>query len=194
MQMAKTRVTEHNMVMDENKTELGTQRSEIVHGWRPPAEGILKANWDAAINGKGGKMGMGVVIRNNNGKFCAAKSSFINGCFDPTVAEALAATHAINFCKELGIQRLQLEGDAKNVVNAIISREENWSRMGHIIDDAKKLLEGFQHWEINFVGRNANFAAHIIAIQAAQISVAREWLGEIPDCILEVIQREQSVT
>ena len=139
-------------------------------------------------------MGMGVVIRNNNGEFYAAKSSFISGCLDPTVAEALAAVHAINFNKELGIQRLQLEGDAKNVVNAIISREENWSRMGHIIDDAKKLLEGIHHREINFVGRNANFAAHIIATQAAQLSVAREWLGEIPDCILEVIQREQSVT
>jgi hypothetical protein len=28
--------------------------------------------------------------------------------------------------------------------------------VGHIIDDAQKLLEGFQYWEINFVGRNAN--------------------------------------
>ena len=32
VQMAKTRVTEHNMVMDENKHEPGTLRSEVVHG------------------------------------------------------------------------------------------------------------------------------------------------------------------
>ena len=43
------------------------------------------------------------------------------------------------------------------------------------------------------MGRNSNFATHIIATQAAQLSVVREWLGEIPDYILEVIQREQSV-
>lgn len=62
--------------------------------------------------------------------------------------------------------------------------------MGHIVADAKKLLEGFHSWEVNFVGRNANF----VATQTAQKSVAREWPGEILDCVLEVIQHEQSVS
>jgi ribonuclease HI len=70
-------------------------------------------------------------------------SYLINGRFDPTVAEAMAAVHAISFCKKLGIDYLCLEGDAKNVVNALISREENWSPMGHKVADAKKLQEGF---------------------------------------------------
>jgi ribonuclease HI len=82
-------------------------------------------------------MGMGVVIRNHEGEFRVAKSSFINGRSDPTVAEAMAVVHAIGFCKEMGIQSLSLEEDAKNVVSALISREKNWSRKGHIVADAK---------------------------------------------------------
>jgi ribonuclease HI len=106
----------------------------------------------------------------------------------------MAAVHAISLCKKLGIDHICLEGDAKNLVSALLSMEENWSLMGHIVADAKKLLEGFNSWDINFVGRKANSAAHLVATLGAQKSVAREWLGEIPDCILEVIKSEQSVS
>ena len=182
------------MAMGRNEGEPGMSGREDVHVWSPPVEGTLKANWDAASNVRRGKMGMGVVIRNHKGKFRAAKFSLINGRFEPTVAEAMAAIHAIVFCKEMGIQRLSLEGDAKNVVSALISREGNWTLMGHIVVDAKKLLEGFHSWEVNFLRHDANSAAHLVATLAAQQSVVREWLGEILDCILEVIQREQFVT
>jgi hypothetical protein len=72
----------------------------------------------------------------------------------------------------------------------ITFNKENWSLMGHIVADAKKLLEGFNSWDMNFVGRKANSTAHLVATLGAQKSVAREWLGEIPDCILEVIKSE----
>jgi ribonuclease HI len=84
-----------------------------MHVWSPPMEGTLNANWDAASNVKGGKVGMGVVIQNHDGEFQAAKSNFINGRFDPTVAEAMAAVHAIGFCKKLGVQSFELGGGCK---------------------------------------------------------------------------------
>jgi hypothetical protein len=34
-----------------------------MQNWKPPEADFLKANWDAALNIKGGKMGMGVVIQ-----------------------------------------------------------------------------------------------------------------------------------
>jgi ribonuclease HI len=61
-----------------------------------------------------------------------AKCSFVHGKFDPTTAEIMAATQAWRFSKGLGLQSIWLEGDTKNMVDALNSSEENWSRMGHL--------------------------------------------------------------
>ena len=67
-----------------------------------------------------------------------------------------------------------MEGDAKNVVNAVILGEENWSRFGHIIANVKTTLNCFAYWDINYEGRNANCAAHNLAKLAAQMGINRE--------------------
>ena len=90
----------------------------------------------------------------------------------------------------LGMHNLCLEGDAKIVVDALNSREENWSRTRHLVVDARNLLNGFNQWDIKYVGRNANFVAHHIAVMAVNMGIKREWLGEIFYCILEIIWRE----
>ena len=135
---------------------------------------------------------MGVVICDNEGCVKVAKCSISHGRFDPTAAEAMAAVHALRFCMELGVQNICMKGDAKSVVDALNSRKENWSRFGHLVVDTKNLFNHFT-WHINFVGRNTNFASHNIAKLEAEMGIEREWLGEIPGCISEIIRREQSV-
>ena len=44
-----------------------------------------------------------------------------------------------------------------------------------------------------FVGCKANYAAHHLAKLAAWMGIERQWLGEIPGCILEIIRGEQFV-
>jgi phosphotransferase system IIA component len=65
--------------------------------WRVPAGGWLKLNWDAALNMQSKRMGIGIVVRNEKGEFFPS----IN---DPTIAEALAAWHAVNLCVDRGFQ------------------------------------------------------------------------------------------
>ncbi|XP_059436766.1 uncharacterized protein LOC132169828 [Corylus avellana] len=139
-------------------------------------------------------MGMSVVIWDHEGRVRAVKCSLKQGSFDPTAAETMAAIHALKLCMALGMLNIRMEGDAKNVVDALNSREENWSRTGHLVDEARNLLKGFNIWDIKYVNRNANFAAHHIAKMAANVGIEKEWLGEIPDCISEIIRKEQSVT
>jgi ribonuclease HI len=115
-------------------------------------------------------------------------------CRDPTVAKIMVAIHALKFCMALGLQNIRMEGDAKNVMDALNSKKENWSRMRHLVAGARTLLNGFNNWDINYVRRNVNFAAHHIAKMAVNVGIDKEWLGEIPDCILNIIQGEQSVT
>ena len=49
--------------------------------------GILKANTDAALFEEEGAIGLNVVIRNNNGRFLAAKTVKYQGTMDARQAE-----------------------------------------------------------------------------------------------------------
>ncbi|XP_059454954.1 uncharacterized protein LOC132185160 [Corylus avellana] len=116
-----------------------------VEKWKAPPAGRLKVNWDAALNLTRGRMGMGVVIRDHDGRVRAVKCSLKQGHFDPTAAETMAAIHALKFCMAQGMLNICMEGDAKNVVDALNSREENWSRTGYLVDEARNLLNGFNN-------------------------------------------------
>jgi hypothetical protein len=61
------------------------------------------------------------------------------------------------------------------------------SRIGHLVEDAELLLNTFTHYEVNFVGCEANFTAHNFSKLAARLGIERKWLGEIPVCISEII-------
>lgn len=114
-----------------------------------------------------------------------------NGRFDPTTAETIAIVHTLRFCNEIGLSSIYVEGDAKNVVEALNSSEINWSNSGHLAANAQLLLQKFTQWKVQFVSREANFAARNLAKLAAQMGLNRTWLGEISDCISEIIRVEQ---
>jgi ribonuclease HI len=53
------------------------------------------------------------------------------------VAEALAALHAVETCKEMGFYDIILEEDALQIVDVIKATCNNWSSFGHIVDGIK---------------------------------------------------------
>jgi ribonuclease HI len=87
--------------------------------------------------------------------------------------KALAAIFTLRFSIEVGLDRVCLEGDAKNVVDALNSIDANWSKISHIVEDAKILLQKFTSWEVTFVNCEANFGAHNLAKLAAQMGMKR---------------------
>lgn len=80
----------------------------------------------------------------------------------PFILEANSLLLAlVQFCKDIGIQRFTLEGDALRVVNGMQKHDADWSQGGSLIQDAKTLLNSFATWFVNHVIRDANIAAHI---------------------------------
>jgi hypothetical protein len=59
--------------------------------WRPPPPGVLKLNWDAALDSKKRKMGFGFLVRDSNGKVFDAVSCSVDSFGEPVVAESMAA-------------------------------------------------------------------------------------------------------
>ena len=76
------------------------------------------------------------------------------------------------------------------VVDAIISTENDWSRIGHLVLDIRNLLHVFEQWKVQVVGRNANCMAHGMAIFAKKEHMSRTWKGDYLDCIRELVLKE----
>jgi hypothetical protein len=54
--------------------------------WKSPPFGVLKANWDVAVNSKEQLVGVGVVIRSHEGAVKAAFHAVEKGITDPAAA------------------------------------------------------------------------------------------------------------
>jgi ribonuclease HI len=128
-----------------------------------PTPGYLKANWDAGFDRQNGRLGMGVIIRDQQGKMWASKCQTKEGVLDVTIGEALAALMAAELCVEMGINRVQFEGDAKTVVLAVISTKPDDSNKGQVTTDIRTTLRAVPWWEMKYTRRDANRAAHALA-------------------------------
>jgi hypothetical protein len=89
----------------------------VKEAWIAPRDGIFKINWDAGLNHKEGRIGLGYLVRDEGGRVIAAQCITKTGRLDAmTTAEALAAVFALRFCTEMGSNKICLEGNAKLVV------------------------------------------------------------------------------
>jgi hypothetical protein len=66
---------------------------------------------------------------------------------------------AVESFRDLGFGNVMFEGDSKQVVAKILSKEPNWCKYGHIVGVIHEVLESFSRWEIGHVKRTANKAA-----------------------------------
>jgi ribonuclease HI len=103
----------------------------------------------------------------------------------------MAARRAVEFCHEVGVFDVILEGDSLLVVKAVKDKKPNWLPYGQIIDDIKRDLGSIRQWNIRHVKREANKAAHELSRFATRNSALNVWLEEPPSCILNTVILEQ---
>ncbi|XP_035544636.1 uncharacterized protein LOC118348020 [Juglans regia] len=118
----------------------------LVHSWNPLDVDWFKANWDAALDVKQRKVGLGVVIRNDKGEVmaaCCESKSFVD---QPAIAEGWALRKAMELCEDLRFNKVIMEGDAQVVVNAVNSQIEDLSYFGSIIEDLKVQMKEWPNW------------------------------------------------
>jgi hypothetical protein len=76
--------------------------------WKFPEAGFMKVNWDASLNLKAGVVGLGYVIRNEDGFVVDGYMVQV----DPLLAEAMTAFFALDFFFEMGLTNILSEGDS----------------------------------------------------------------------------------
>jgi hypothetical protein len=86
--------------------------SPVPPRWCKPSVGKWKINWNVAINKSTMKMGIGVVIRDEEGSMVAASARTIPYILDPPSAEAMGAWAAVLLGRDVGGTTIILEGDS----------------------------------------------------------------------------------
>ena len=107
--------------------------------WKPPNSGLYKINFNGALFLDQGCAGLGVVIRDSDGLIIAALSQKVRLPGSVDMVEALAASRAINFLKELSIHRKVVEGDSLRVIQAITDTRPVKTLFGHVIEEIRFL-------------------------------------------------------
>ncbi|XP_031120357.1 uncharacterized protein LOC116023495 [Ipomoea triloba] len=124
------------MVADEGKFFLADWRS-IVEGdrnrrnqtnqriakWEKQSPGWMKLNSDAAVDERCGVMGLGWVLRDDQGNFIAAIGIPGKGVFTPSEAEGMAVREALSWLKVKGITKVHIETDALQVIQQLSEDE-----------------------------------------------------------------------
>lgn len=124
--------------------------------WSPPLNSWCKVNFNGAIFQELEAAGLGVVIRDHEGKVIGALSERIS--LPPSVeyVEALVGRRAISFAKEIGLQKVIFERDAVNIINSLNTEEDCLASFGHLIEDSRQLVASFRDFAFSLAKRKGS--------------------------------------
>ncbi|XP_035547284.1 uncharacterized protein LOC118348864 [Juglans regia] len=158
--------------------------------WEKPRTGSVKANWDAAVDKKQRRVGLGVLIRDEDGKPLVAVEGQKDNVDHPVVAEAQALWKAMVICRDLRLEKVIFEGDAQVIVKAVNNASEDFSVYGSLTEGIKHLLKGRTNWTVQYTHRSNNAAAHTLAKESLHSQTELVWIEDIPDSIQRIVKRE----
>ncbi|CAH9096228.1 unnamed protein product, partial [Cuscuta epithymum] len=121
---------------------------------------MIKCNFDAAIFPQTRQVGYGIILRDDQGKFIAARNGFLNCHQDPLLAESMACKEALSWLINRGDANVVIETDCLVLKNAVDREDHALS----YFERACKLLFNFLfNSHFAHVKRSANVIAHALA-------------------------------
>ena len=130
--------------------------------WVQPPIGRLKLNIDVAMLKDPTAVGVGMVLRDYDGLLVACKSVVLPFCCSIKEAEATGLREGLQWLLKLHHFKVDVELDAKIVVDAFHSKPLAIHEFGCIVGDCRGLVVN-NYFSIQFVKRQANRPAHCFA-------------------------------
>ena len=131
--------------------------------WVPPSPGQYKVNSNGAVFASLRKVGLGVMIRDSNGKVIAALSSPMVGPLGALETEAKAMEVGLRFALDIGIRDVVVECDALAVFNAVQGFVAPSSSILFIVDSILQQARWFRSCYFSHTKRQGNVPAHMLA-------------------------------
>ena len=146
--------------------------------WLPPQDQTYKVNVDEAVFTKLKAMGIGVVIRDKEGKFKVALSKKIKLPLGPIEAKAMAVEVGVQFTKDVGIRDVMVEGDSLIMQRALNELAPPPPLVDAVIVGIKVSCADFHHIAFTHMRRQGNNPTHLLAKYAKGIDDSSIWIEE----------------
>ncbi|OMO88470.1 reverse transcriptase [Corchorus capsularis] len=138
------------------------KRNEILVSWIPPLQGWFKLNSDGSVEGNPGIAGSGGAIRDDQGQWVAGYSRKI-GYTSSLQAEFWGLRDGLILAHSKGIQKLEVNVDALNVITLINNADISVHPLGNIIYDCRMLMQRFPCLNLSHCFREGNMVADALA-------------------------------
>uniref|UniRef100_A0A803PM68 RNase H type-1 domain-containing protein n=1 Tax=Cannabis sativa TaxID=3483 RepID=A0A803PM68_CANSA len=165
----------------------GVARAEA--RWQPPMRDSFKVNVDAGVKvGGGGYTSFSSVVRDHTGRVCAANATVVRKVYSPLHAELVAISAGLQAGIHTRLPSFIVETDCLQAVNLVQQEEEGCRDLDGLIAHIKCLLQDVRVGGINFVYREANQVAHVLANEALTNKASAMWVGVVPPCASHAVR------
>lgn len=100
----------------------------------------------------------------------------------------------MNISRDLSPNNVIFEQDYLRVINEVNLVKVNETTLSMVVQDIKCMLEYNPIWIVNFVHREANMVAHILAKLACSTIGEKIWVEECPLNVMSFVLREKLYT
>lgn len=130
--------------------------------WEKPEVGWMKLNTNGASDSLLGLVGGGGLIRDEDGRWVAGFARKI-GKANSFLVELWAFRDGLVLCQQMSVPTLDIELDAKALVEAFTNPGYSNSVVSGLFEDCKQLVTWFPKYRIKHVFREANMCADQLA-------------------------------
>ncbi|CAJ2675491.1 unnamed protein product [Trifolium pratense] len=164
-----------------------TQPSPQQTVWTKPRHGRYKCNVDASFSLDRNKVGIGMCLRDDHGRFVAARTEWIEPIVDVEIGEAIGLLYALKWVEGMQLYDTDFEMDCKKIVDSLHSKRTYLSDLGAILMDCRNILaSNLVNSDVKFIRRQANEVAHRLAGAATSLASFHNFIT-IPSCIYNII-------
>ena len=138
--------------------------SDVASSWTPPPpHERYKINVDGAVFASQKEAGLGVLVREAEGRVVGARSKKIMAPLGAVEIEAKAFEFGLHFARDLLIQDFILEGDSLVLVNALKEISPPLSSVAAVVYNSVSATHDFRQVDFSHVRKQGNRLAHLLA-------------------------------
>ena len=156
----------------------------IQQKWSYPTEGWFKVNIDAAVKMEQQRTGLGIVIRNSEGKVMAAAMKPTKFIGNVDFADAEATRFGLEIAKNVGCFPLIMESDFKEVVDLVNSKKSSRAEMFWVAYEIQDRMKRLNQVKVQYTPRGCNTLAQSLARLALVLNDFVFWVDNIPSDFL----------
>jgi ribonuclease HI len=132
-------------------------------------------------------------MRDFEGKFVAAASSYLANIDSAAIAEAYAMREGLKLANLMGCNNIVMESDSLETVEACTGETTWWTTSSAIYVDCVDYAVNIGNVHYRFCHREANKVPHELAKECFQIQVSCNWVNELPGFTIQTLINDVTI-